>query len=448
MRSMGRGQSGTEGRGRGNDQRRAPKDGIPVHSLTREQRAYQRRRRRRRQLIQRTVAVTALLLLIGAGGAVAATRYFAKPDERLAADDGTGQAGAAHRDGEGSLADGGSGSGAGNDSLSADGSDYEIRDDSPADGSGNGNGGDTDSGSTGSGNGSDDTGSGSADIENSANADTGSNSGSGTGAVFAGADLTQLNSPNALLMDASTGEVLAEHDGYERIYPASMTKIMTALLAVENTDNLNERITMPYDIYDRLYAEEASMAGFQPGEEAALRELLYGILLPSGAECCITFANRIAGSEEAFVGMMNSRAAELGMKDTHFCNCTGLHDADHYSTAADIAALLWYALGSESFREAFTAHRYSVMPTAQHPEGFTFFSTMFQYMESDAVTGGQILGGKTGYTGEAGQCLASLASVNGREYILVTAGAPGSHETEQLHILDAQNVYNRIGAAG
>lgn len=404
MRSMGRGQSGTEGRGRGNDQRRVPKDGIPVHSLTREQRAYQRRRRRRRQLIQRTVAVTALLLLIGAGGAVAATRYFAKPDERFAADDGTGQAGAAYRDGEGSLA--------------------------------------------GNGNGSDDTGSGSADIENSANADTGSNSGSGTGAVFAGADLTQLNSPNALLMDASTGEVLAEHGGYERIYPASMTKIMTALLAVENTSNLNERITMPYDIYDRLYAEEASMAGFQPGEEAALRELLYGILLPSGAECCITFANRIAGSEEAFVGMMNSRAAELGMKDTHFCNCTGLHDADHYSTAADIAALLRYALGSESFREAFTAHRYSVMPTAQHPEGFTFFSTMFQYMESDAVTGGQILGGKTGYTGEAGQCLASLASVNGREYILVTAGAPGSHETEQLHILDAQNVYNRIGAAG
>lgn len=424
-------------------------DKIPVHSLTREQRAYQRRQRRKRQLIQRTVIVTALLLLIGAGGAVAATRYFAKPDGkndvRIETDAGTGQSGVEYDNGEGSLVDGGSGNGTGEGS--------------PADGgAGSGNGDDTGSGGAGIEDSGDDMGSGSSDGGNGGD-DTGSDgagSGSGgdntgsssTGTVFAGADLTQLNSPNALLMDASTGDVLAEHGGYERIYPASMTKIMTALLAVENTENLNERITMPYDIYDRLYAEEASMAGFQPGEEASLRELLYGILLPSGAECCITFANRIAGSEEAFVGMMNSKADELGMKDTHFCNCTGLHNEEHYSTAADIAVLLQYALGSESFREAFTAHRYSVMPTAQHPEGFTFFSTMFQYMESDAVTGGQILGGKTGYTGEAGQCLASLASVNGREYILVTAGAPGSHETEQLHILDAQNVYNQIGAAG
>lgn len=88
------------------------------------------------------------------------------------------------------------------------------------------------------------------------------------------------------------------------------------------------------------------------------------------------------------------------------------------------------------FRDVFTSSRYSTLPSEQHPEGFTFHSTMFKYMDSTEVTGGEILGGKTGYTEEAGLCLASLAQVNGKEYILVTAKANGTHQTEQFHILD------------
>ena len=143
--------------------------------------------------------------------------------------------------------------------------------------------------------------------------------------------------------------------------------------------------------------------------------------------------------------MMNDKAKELGMKDTHFCNTTGLHDPDHYSTVKDISILLQYALESDDFRQVFCSSRHSVRPTEQHPEGFTFNSTMFQYMDSTEVVGGEILGGKTGYTEEAGLCLASLAEVNGREYILVTAKANGTHDTEQFHILDAVNVYSQIG---
>ena len=258
-------------------------------------------------------------------------------------------------------------------------------------------------------------------------------------------DLGQLYSPYAILVDADTGTTIAERNCHDRIYPASLTKIMTAVIAIENTDDLDQTITLPADIFQPLYEEGASMAGFQPGEEATLRELLYGILLPSGAECCMAFVDRIAGSEEAFAELMNQKASELGMDDTHFCNATGLHDPDHYTTVADISILLRYALENETFRAAFTSSRYSIQPTPQHPEGFTFFSTMFQYMDSTEVAGGQIIGGKTGYTEEAGLCLASLASINGREYILVTAKANGSHETEQFHILDAINVYNQIG---
>lgn len=257
-------------------------------------------------------------------------------------------------------------------------------------------------------------------------------------------DLENLYSPYAILTDADTGEVLAEHRSRERIYPASLTKMMTALLAVENTADLSVAVTLPGDIFPELYAQDASMAGFLPEETVSARDLLYGILLPSGAECSVTFAIRIAGSEAAFVEQMNARAQELGMQNTHFCNCTGLHDADHYTTVEDLALLLRYALQKEEFRSAFTAKRYTSTPSGQHPGGITFQSTMFQYMESTRVAGGEILGGKTGYTDEAGQCLASLAEVNGKEYILVTAKAPGTHQTEQFHILDAQAVYSQI----
>lgn len=235
------------------------------------------------------------------------------------------------------------------------------------------------------------------------------------------------------------------HSGLVLNIKTHLTKIMTAVLAIENTDDLSQTVTLPYDIFEPLYEENASMAGFQPGEEATLKDLLYGILLPSGAECCMAFADRIAGSEEAFVDMMNEKATEIGMSNTHFCNATGLHNPDHYSTVKDISILLKYALQYEDFRQAFSSSRYSTRPTNQHPDGFTFRSTMFKYMDSTEVVGGEIIGGKTGYTEEAGLCLASLAEVDGKEYILVTAKANGTHQTEQFHILDAINVYSQIG---
>lgn len=257
--------------------------------------------------------------------------------------------------------------------------------------------------------------------------------------------LRGLKSSKAALMDAETGELLEGFDAGKKMYPASLTKIMTAVLAIEHTDNLEETVTLPVDFFQKLYEENASMAGFAPGEQVRLKDLLYGILLPSGAECCIAFAERIAGSEEGFVVLMNEKARELGMENTHFCNSTGLHEADHYSTAEDMAVLLQYAVKNEAFRDAFTSKSYSTLPSGVHPEGFTFTSTMFQHLDGTEVSGGTILGGKTGYTPEAGLCLASLAEVSGREYILVTAGAEGNHETEPYHILDAVDVYNRIG---
>lgn len=259
--------------------------------------------------------------------------------------------------------------------------------------------------------------------------------------------LEGLYSPHAVLAELETGGILAGKGEKERIYPASLTKIMTAILVIEGAEDLDRTVRLPEEIFPPLYEAEASMAGFAPGEEATLSDLVYGMLLPSGAECCQAAARKTAGSEQAFVERMNEKASELGMKNTHFCNTTGLHDKNHYSTAEDIAILLRYALDNPAFREIFCAKRHSVKPTLQHPEGFTFYSSMFSLLDSldnRGIAGGELLGGKTGYTAEAGLCLASLATVDGKEYILVTAGAKGSHQTPPFNLLDALTVYNRL----
>ena len=259
-------------------------------------------------------------------------------------------------------------------------------------------------------------------------------------------DVSDLYSPCSILTDMDSGKTLAKNNSDMIIYPASLTKIMTALIAIENTDDWDKEISMPSD-FSSLYDAGASMAGFDPGEKVTARDVLYGIVLPSGAECCIAFANETAESEYAFVGMMNEKAEELGMHDTNFCNSTGLHHPSHYSTVSDISILLKYALSQKEFRDVFTCEEHVSQPTSIHPDGLFMESTLFSAMDDDSVTGGKILGGKTGYTGDAGLCLASLAKITGREYVLVTAKASGSPDDQPLHVYDALNVYDQIGNA-
>ncbi len=254
----------------------------------------------------------------------------------------------------------------------------------------------------------------------------------------------KLNSPNAILIRLKDQAVLMQKNSKEKIYPASLTKMMTAIVAIENLPDLNEEIKLTNSTFQGLYEEGASMAGFKPGERVMAIDLLYGALLPSGAECCIGLADQIAGSEQNFVKMMNQKAADLGMNSTHFENTTGLHNENHYTTVKDLAVLLSYALQNNTFREIFTSPRHSTSPTNKHPGGMTFYSTMFKELNNQDLVDGEILGGKTGYTNEAGLCLASLAKVGEQEYILISAGAGGDHHSEQYNITDALAVYNSM----
>lgn len=256
--------------------------------------------------------------------------------------------------------------------------------------------------------------------------------------------LEGINSQNAVLIEAENGTVLAERNMEKTIYPASMTKIMTAVITLENIVNLDEYTVLTENDFTNLYIQDASMAGFQPGEEVTYRDLLYGMLLPSGAECCLAAANRISGSEEAFTALMNQKAQELGMEHTHFENSTGLENSEHVSTVGDIAKLMQYAVSNGQFYEILKSPFYYVSPTNLHPEGFTFYSTVAGNVSSMEVNGGNLLGGKTGYTEEAGLCLASLALIHEKYYILVTAKAEGTPGFEAAHLIDSLTVYNRI----
>jgi len=253
-----------------------------------------------------------------------------------------------------------------------------------------------------------------------------------------------LHSSNAILVNLDTKKILLDKGSDEIIYPASLTKIMTVLVAIENIPNLQEKILLPKSIFKNLYEENASMAGFLPNEEVTAEDLLYGSMLPSGADASIGLADYITGSESKFVKLMNEKAKQLGMKNTHFMNATGLHHPDHYTSVKDISILLQYALTNNTFRDIYTAERYSIKSTNLHPEGMTVTSRMFNSLNADGKSRGEIIGGKTGYTEQAGLCLASLATIKGEEYILVTVGAKGDSRTEQFNITDALAVYRQL----
>jgi len=264
---------------------------------------------------------------------------------------------------------------------------------------------------------------------------------------FSTVDPAILLSKNVLLMEAGTQKILLDKQGQERIYPASMSKIMTVLAALEVIDDLNQTVCVGKDIFPALYAADATTVGFLPDEEVKVLDLLYGAMLPSGADASMMLALHAGGSEREFISLMNWIAKDIGMNDTLFANTTGLHNDSHYTTAKDLALLLDYALKNPVFRTVFTASEYEVAGTNKHPEGLTMSSSLFKRLHDPQIDGGTILGGKTGYTREAGLCMASLAEKAGAEFILITAGAAGNYQSEPAYIYDALTVYEGLGYA-
>lgn len=246
------------------------------------------------------------------------------------------------------------------------------------------------------------------------------------------------------LLKVREGSEIYRKGETQKIAIASLTKIMTAVCIIENVNDFEGLTTVPQEIFPDIERNNLAVAGLMADERINYWDLLHGIILPSGADAALTAAISLCGDEESFVELMNEKAVALSMDSTHFTNATGLDDREHFSTVKDMMILLEYALKNEAFYQIFTSLEYQGAATNLHPEGNSFTSSLISRGESLALSNGNIIGGKTGYTSKAEACLASLAEINGKEYLLVIAGCKGSENSKQFNVIESRSLYNRM----
>ena len=244
----------------------------------------------------------------------------------------------------------------------------------------------------------------------------------------------EVNANFAILIDADAGLVVAEKNGSAKMYPASMTKVMTLLVACEHITDLSEKLEITQDIVDYVKKEGASNCGFKAGEQVTMLDLLYGLILPSGADAALALVRRIAGSEEQFVALMNQKAQQLGISaTTHFTNCTGLYNDNHYSTAEDMAIIMRAAAQNSVAATILTTRSYTTQANNKRTTGLSF-SNLFLKRIDTQTTGGQVNFAKTGYVAKAGNCAVSyFTAASGRHYICVTGKTSGAWNVVSAH---------------
>ena len=241
-----------------------------------------------------------------------------------------------------------------------------------------------------------------------------------------------------IIVDGDSGEILYEFNARQRTYPASITKIMTSLVVLDAVAageiSLSTQVTASAQAVDLPW--DSSTAGIKAGEQLTILDLLYCDLLPSGNEACNILSEAVAGTSAEFVARMNAKAQELGMEDTHFANPHGLHDPEHYTTAYDIYLMASAAMENETFRSIVRSPSYE-LPATNPQESRTIFSSnglLTGYYAGAGYTYSKAIGIKTGYTGEAGRCLASAAvDEEGRTFYCVVLGSEYSTDENGVY---------------
>jgi len=246
----------------------------------------------------------------------------------------------------------------------------------------------------------------------------------------------ELDSSYAIVVDLQNDSIIAEKAAETVINPASMTKVLTLLVAAEHVTDLDDTFTMTIDITDYCFVNDCSVVGLMIDETVSIRELLYGCILPSGADASLALAKYVAGSHEAFVELMNDKLEELGLSETaHFTNCVGLYDENHHCTVYDMAMILKAAMDNDLCREVLKTRSYETVPTEAHPDG-QILSNWFLRRIEDKDTGDiEVIAGKTGYVVESGSCAVSGGEdPDGNRYICVTGDASGSWKAIYDHV--------------
>ena len=241
-----------------------------------------------------------------------------------------------------------------------------------------------------------------------------------------------LNSQRFIMYNLNDENIIDEKDSHDEVSIASLTKIMTVIVAIENIDDFNEKVTITNDMLKGIDWDVVTV-GYKKGDVASYDDLLYCSILSSGADCVNGLAVSISGSKEDFVKLMNDKVKELGLQNTHFTNVIGLYDKDNYSSAYDMAQILKYSLNNPKFKTIFETMEYKLT------NGKTIKSTIKRYNSSNSDIS-YITGSKTGYIKKAGYCLASTATLNNVNYLLITLNAFSS--TSNVHIKDHIKAYN------
>ena len=234
----------------------------------------------------------------------------------------------------------------------------------------------------------------------------------------------EVQSTNGIFIDLATGNILFDRDAHTRINPASMTKVLTVLVAAEHVTDWSDTFEITPEITNYSYVHGCSAVGFSNNEVVTVEDLFYGTVLCSGGDAALGLATYVAGSQEAFVDMMNEKLKELGLSDTaHFTNCVGLYDENHYCTVYDIAMILEAAIDNPQCREVLSTKKYTTSSTPEHPEGIQISNWFLRRIE-DKDTGGEVICGKTGFVAQSGSCAVSYGKdAAGNEYICATVNA-------------------------
>ena len=228
-----------------------------------------------------------------------------------------------------------------------------------------------------------------------------------------------IYSKNVILVDNDSGKVLFGKGENDRIYPASTTKVLTAILALENLD-LSSSTVITKTAADLPYG--SSNAALKPGEVMSIKDLLYAMMLVSGNDCANALGEAVSGSIDKFVTLMNDKLKEIECSNTHFSNAHGYHDINHYSTPADMMKILSYALKNEEFLEIFSAKEYVIDKTNKTETKREYINTnRLMLTKEDSYLSRYYeycVGGKTGYTDEAGRCLVAYGKKDNKNIIL------------------------------
>ena len=264
--------------------------------------------------------------------------------------------------------------------------------------------------------------------------------------VYAGTEeLEDITTPHIILYEAESGTVLYERASREKAYPASTTKIMTCLVALEYYDDLDQTYTCGFESTNG-FGSQSSLLGLQYGFTMTIRDMLYGLMLVSGNDCGACLAVATYGSIDNFVAKMNEKAAEIGMNDTHYVNAHGLQNENHYTTAYDMALLMSYALKNEDFKQIIRTKEYTVNEVNGKFSNTIYTSNKMLYTKANDTENNEYpytIGGKTGETNTAGYTLVEAAEKNGVTLIAVLMGDNNQGGTSKYYrFQNARRLFN------